>query len=62
MKEFLEVFPNNLPKIPLKREIDFGIDFLLDTNSISLPTYHMAKAELKELKDQLKNFLYKGFI
>ena len=28
VREFLEVFPNNLPRIPHKREIDFGIEFL----------------------------------
>ena len=34
VREFLEVFPNNLPRIPHKREIDFGIEFLQDTNPI----------------------------
>ena len=28
VNEFLEVFPNELPGIPPKREIDFGIDLL----------------------------------
>ncbi|XP_070036875.1 uncharacterized protein [Nicotiana tomentosiformis] len=31
MNEFLEVFPNELPGIPLDREIDFGIDVMPDT-------------------------------
>lgn len=34
VKEFLEVFPNYLPGVPPKREIDFGIDLLPDTNPI----------------------------
>ena len=50
MSEFLEVFPNGLPSIPPKREIDFGIDLLPDKNPISIPSYWMAPAELKELK------------
>ena len=32
--EFLEVFPNDLPGISPKREIDFGFDSLPDTNPI----------------------------
>ena len=45
-----------------EREIDFGIDLLLDTQPISIPPYKMAPAELKKLKDQLKDLLDKGFI
>ncbi|KAH0658259.1 hypothetical protein KY289_027007 [Solanum tuberosum] len=57
--EFLEVFPNDLPGLPLEWEIDFGIDLVLDTQPISIPPYIMA---LIELKEQLKDLLDKGFI
>ena len=40
--EFLEVFPEDLPKVPLEIEIDFGIDLLPDTQPISIPPYKMA--------------------
>ena len=60
--EFLEVFPKDLPGVPSEREIDFGIDLLQDTQPISIPQYRMAPAELKELKEKLKNLLDKGFI
>ncbi|WMV25700.1 hypothetical protein MTR67_019085 [Solanum verrucosum] len=43
-------------------EIDFGIDLLPDTQPISIPPYRMAPAELKELKEQLRDLLEKGFI
>ncbi|KAH0773702.1 hypothetical protein KY290_010839 [Solanum tuberosum] len=62
VSKFLEVFPNDFPSIPPKREIDFGINFLPDTQPISIPPYRMALAELKELKEQLKDLLDKGFI
>ena len=62
VSEFSDVFPNYLPSIAPKREIDFGINFLPDTNPISIPPYQMAPAELKELKAQLKDLLDKGFI
>ncbi len=62
VKEFPEVFPDDLPGVPPEREIDFGIDLLPDTRPISIPPYRMAPAELKELKEQLKDLLDKGFI
>ena len=55
---FQKIFPESLPK----RKIDFGIDLLPDTQPISIPPYKMAPAELKKLKDQLKDLLDKGFI
>ncbi|WMV24317.1 hypothetical protein MTR67_017702 [Solanum verrucosum] len=62
VKEFLEVFPNDLPGVPPKREIDFGIDLLPNTQPIFIPPYRMAPMELKELKEQLKDLLDKSFI
>ncbi|KAH0719580.1 hypothetical protein KY285_015611 [Solanum tuberosum] len=62
VNEFPEVFPNDLPGVPPEREIDFGIDLLPDTQPISIPPYIMAPTELKELKEQLKDLLDKGFI
>ncbi|KAH0644862.1 hypothetical protein KY284_032746 [Solanum tuberosum] len=62
VNEFPKVFPNDLPDIPPEREIDFGIDLLPDTQPISIPPYRMALTELKELKEQLRDLLDKGFI
>ncbi|KAH0644892.1 hypothetical protein KY284_032776 [Solanum tuberosum] len=62
VNEFLDVFPDDLPGIPPEREIDFGIDLLLDTQPISISPYCMAPTELKELKEQLNDLLAKGFI
>ena len=62
MREFPEVFPNDLLEVPPERKIEFGIDILTNKNPISIPPYRMASAELKELKLQLKDLLDKGFI
>ncbi|XP_070041128.1 uncharacterized protein [Nicotiana tomentosiformis] len=62
MNEFLKVFLDELPGILPDREIDFGIDVMPDTHPISIPPYRMAPIELKELKEQLKDLLEKGFI
>ena len=43
-------------------EIDFGIDHLPDAQPISILPYKMDPIELKELKEQLKDLLDKGFI
>ncbi|XP_070002357.1 uncharacterized protein [Nicotiana sylvestris] len=48
--------------MPLDRDIDFGIDLLLGTQPISISSYYVAPAELKELKEQLQELLGKGFI
>lgn len=58
--EFPKVFSDDLPRVPLDRENDFGINLILDTHLISIPPCIMALAELKELKKELKGLLDKG--
>ena len=60
--EFQEVFHEDFPRVPSEREIDFGKDLFPDTQPISIPPYKMGPTELKELKEQLKDLLDKGFI
>ncbi|XP_070032442.1 uncharacterized protein [Nicotiana tomentosiformis] len=62
VRDYPDAFLTDLPGMPRNRDIDFGIDLLLGTQSISIPTYHMASAELKELKEQLQELVDKGFI
>ncbi|KAH0633225.1 hypothetical protein KY284_036011 [Solanum tuberosum] len=62
VNDFPKVFPEDLPGVPPEREIDFGIDFLPDTQPISIPPYRMASAELKKLKEHLKDLLDNGFM
>ena len=56
------MFLEDLPRLPLDRELEFGIDLLLGSVPISLPPYRMAPTELKELKTQLQDLVDKGFI
>ena len=53
VRDFPDVFPDDLPGLPPEREIDFPIDLVPGTAPISLPPYRMAPDELKELKTQL---------
>ncbi|KAH0685627.1 hypothetical protein KY284_016180 [Solanum tuberosum] len=62
VNKIIEVFPKDLPRVPHEREIDFGIYLNIDTHTISILPYRMATAEIKELKEQLKDLLDKGSI
>lgn len=62
MDEFINVFPDELPGLPLSKEVEFIIDLLSGTLAISIPSYHMTLAELVELKIQLEELLKPGFI
>jgi hypothetical protein len=62
VREYKDVFPDELPGLPPEREIDFSIELIPGTAPISQAPYRMAPAELKELKTQLQELLDKGFI
>ena len=51
VRDFPNVFPEDLPGMPIDREIEFSIDLLLGTSPISKAPYQMAPTELKELKE-----------
>ncbi|XP_070042803.1 uncharacterized protein [Nicotiana tomentosiformis] len=60
--DFWNIFLIDLSGMSPDRDIDFSIDLVPSTQPISSPPYHMAPAELKELKEQLQELLDKGFI
>ena len=62
VREFSDVFPEELPSIPLEKEVDLSIKILQRTAPISKAPYKMAPTELKELKIQLQELLDKGLI
>ena len=62
VKEFPDVFPDDISGLPPDRKVEFTIDLIPVTDPISIPPYRMAPAELRELKAQLEELLSKGFI
>ena len=60
--DYPDVFPEDLPGLPPRREVDFHIDLIPDATPISRTPYRFAPAELAELKKQLDELLEKGFI
>jgi hypothetical protein len=60
--EFTDVFPEDLPGLPLGKDVEFVIELKPGTTPISRRSYHMLPNELAELKTQLQDLLEKGFI
>jgi hypothetical protein len=60
--EFRDVFPEEVPGLPSKRDLDFSIDLVPGAIPTSRVPYRMSILELIELKVQLKKMLDKGYI
>jgi hypothetical protein len=60
--EFPDVFPEDFPGLPPKRDVEFVIELKPGTAPISRRSYRMPPNELAELKTQLQDLLEKGFI
>jgi hypothetical protein len=62
VKEYLNVFLEELPGLPPNRDIEFAIDIALGTSPITKRQYRMTTPELKELKRQLSELEHKGYV
>ncbi|GJU61255.1 putative reverse transcriptase domain-containing protein [Tanacetum coccineum] len=60
--DFPEVFPNDLPRLPPPRQVEFKIDLVPGAAPVARAPYRLAPSEIKELSKQLKELLEKGFI
>ena len=60
--KYADVFPDELPGLPPKRVVDFGIELHPGTFPISMTPHRMAPVELHELRVQLQELLDNGFI
>jgi hypothetical protein len=62
VQDYPDVFPKELPGMPLDRDIEFLIELLPRTPPISKRPYRMPMNELVELKKQIAELQAKGFI
>ena len=62
VREFQDVFPEELPGLPPVREIEVSIETIPGVSPIAQSPYRMTPMELAELKVQLQELLDKGFI
>ncbi|GJU41444.1 putative reverse transcriptase domain-containing protein [Tanacetum coccineum] len=62
VKDFPEVFPEDLPGLPHTRQVEFHINLVPATAPVARAPYRLALSEMKELADQLQELSDKGFI
>ncbi|XP_020968198.1 uncharacterized protein LOC107615470 [Arachis ipaensis] len=62
VRDFPEVFREDIPEFPPQREIEFEIDLVLVAGPVLIAPYRMAPIELAELKARLEELLNKRFI
>ena len=57
VKDYLDVFPEELPGMPPDRDIEFLIELLPGTGPISKRPYQMLANDLEEIKKHVKELL-----
>ncbi|GKB07462.1 putative reverse transcriptase domain-containing protein [Tanacetum coccineum] len=62
VREFLEVFPEDLPGLPPIRQVEFQIDLIPGAAPVAHAPYRLAPSEMQELSNQLQELADRGFI
>nr|GEV60790.1 reverse transcriptase domain-containing protein [Tanacetum cinerariifolium] len=62
VREFSEVFPEDLPGLPLVRQVEFQINLIQGAAPVARAHYRLAPLEMQELSNQLQEFAGRGFI
>nr|GEZ13257.1 putative reverse transcriptase domain-containing protein [Tanacetum cinerariifolium] len=62
VREFLDVFPKDLPGLPPVRQVEFQINLILGEAPAAYTPYRLAPSEMQELPDQLQELADRGFI
>ncbi|GKD16443.1 putative reverse transcriptase domain-containing protein [Tanacetum coccineum] len=62
VRDFLEVFPEDLPGLPSARPVEFQIDLIPRAAPVARAPYRLAPSEMKEFSEQLQELSDKGFI
>ncbi|KAI3698239.1 hypothetical protein L6452_31352 [Arctium lappa] len=62
VREFPDVFPDDLPGLPPDRQVEFKIDLTPGVAPIARAPYRLAPSEMKEMMSQLQELLEKGFV
>nr|GEX04790.1 hypothetical protein [Tanacetum cinerariifolium] len=62
IRDYPEVFPKDLPRLPPARLVEFHIDLIPGAAPVARALYQLAPCEMKELSEQLQELSKKGFI
>ncbi|GKE62597.1 putative reverse transcriptase domain-containing protein, partial [Tanacetum coccineum] len=60
VKEFPDIFPENLPGHPPVRKVEFQIDLIPRTAPVAQTPYRLAPSEMQELSNQLQELTDRG--
>ncbi|GJV06724.1 putative nucleotidyltransferase, ribonuclease H [Tanacetum coccineum] len=62
VREFEDVFPEDLSGLPPQRQVEFRIDLVPGVTPVAKSPYRLAPSEMQELSGQLQELQDKGFI
>nr|GEU70582.1 putative reverse transcriptase domain-containing protein [Tanacetum cinerariifolium] len=62
VREFPDVFPEELPGLPPVRQVEFQIDLIPRAAPVAHAPYRLAPLEMQELSNQLQELANRGFI
>ncbi|GJX99716.1 putative reverse transcriptase domain-containing protein [Tanacetum coccineum] len=61
VREFLEVFREDLPDLPLVCQVEFQIDLIPGAAPVARAPYRLAPSKMQELSDQLQELADRGY-
>ena len=62
VRDYLDVFPDELPGMPPKCEVEFHIDLIPGTRLVAIAPYRLSRPFQEELRKQLNDLLLKKLI
>ena len=62
VRDFPDIFPEELPGLPPQRQVEFRIDLVPGATPVAKSPYRLAPDEMQELSSQLNELLKKRFI
>nr|GEU55145.1 putative reverse transcriptase domain-containing protein [Tanacetum cinerariifolium] len=62
VKEFPDIFPEDLPGLPPVHQVEFQIDLIPGTSPVARAPYRLAPSEMQKLSNQLQELIDRGFI
>ncbi|GJW91503.1 hypothetical protein Tco_0169056 [Tanacetum coccineum] len=62
VRDFVDVFPEDLSGLPPQRQVEFRIDLIPGATPVAKSPYRLAPSEMQELPEQLQELQDKGFI
>nr|GEW43945.1 reverse transcriptase domain-containing protein [Tanacetum cinerariifolium] len=60
VREFLEVFPKDLPGLPSVRQVEFQIDLIPGAAPVARAPYQLAPSKIQELSNKLQELAIRG--